>query len=221
MKNLHWINIYQMIKQFLLITLFITNSYVIFGQDYKLVPDKKAVETQLNNASAKTSTIICDFIQEKHLESLDETIISKGKFWFKKENKLRWEYAVPFKYLILINNGKFTIKDGTKVSEYDVNSNKAFKEINDIIISSIRGTLSTDGKFDIIIYQNATTYKVQLTPKDAKMKKIINKTELYFDKKDLTVSKVIIIENESDYTVISFINKKLNESILDTVFTTK
>lgn len=209
-------------KYFLLIVLLYWHiSSVAQDNTYKPVPNKKAVETLINQQSAKTNTIICDFIQEKHLEYLDETIISKGKFWFKKENKLRWEYNTPFKYLILINNGKFIIKDGNKTSQYDVNSNKAFKQINDIIISSIRGNLSTDGRFEIQIFQNASMYKVQLVPIDQNMKKIIKKTELYFDKKDLTVSKVIIIENEKDYTVISFINKKLNEAIADTYFSAK
>ena len=97
-----------MIKRIITIALVVGSSILAFGQDksYTPVTNMKDVETKLNNASAQTSTITCDFTQEKHLEYLDETIISKGKFWFKKENRLRWEYMTPFKYLILLTNGK-------------------------------------------------------------------------------------------------------------------
>jgi len=212
-----------MIKRIITIALLVGSSILAFGQDksYTPVTDMKDVETKLNNASVQTSTITCDFTQEKHLEYLDETIISKGKFWFKKENRLRWEYMTPFKYLILLTNGKFIIKDEKKTSQYDINSNKAFQEINNLIISSVRGTLISDGKFDVVAFENATTYLIRLTPKDAQMKKIIKKTELTFDKKDLSVSKVKMIENEKDYTIITFINKKLNEIIQDNIFTVK
>ncbi|MEI7596281.1 MAG: outer membrane lipoprotein carrier protein LolA [Bacteroidota bacterium] len=212
-----------MIKNNFITVIFLLVALVAFGQDksYTPVANMKEVETKLNNNSSKITTISCEFTQEKHLEYLDETIISKGRFWFKKENKLRWEYATPFKYLILINGGKFTIKDEKKTSEYDINSNKAFQEINNLIISSVKGTLTTDGKFEMQAFENATSYMIRLTPKDPKMKKIISKTELYFDKKDLSVSKVKLIENEKDYTIITFINKKLNEAIQDNIFIIK
>ncbi len=185
---------------------------------FSAIVDTKVVEDKLNSNASATNTIVSDFVQEKRLEYLDETIISKGKFWFKKENMLRWEYTVPFKYMIVISNGKFIIKDEEKTSVYDINSNKAFQEINKLIISSVRGTLMSDNRFNINLYQDNTYYLVKLTPKDAAMAKIINNTEVYFDKKDLSVCKVIMIENAKDFTIITFTNKKLNETVADTIF---
>ena len=56
--------------------------------------------------SKNTLSIESDFVQEKNLQVLSEKIISKGHFTFKKENRLRWEYTSPSKYLIVINNQK-------------------------------------------------------------------------------------------------------------------
>ena len=42
--------------------------------------------------------------------------------------------------------------------------------------------------------------------------------EVYIDKKDLTVGKIIMFESERDFTVITFSNKKLNEQLHDSIF---
>jgi len=62
-----------------------------------------------SEVTKKTLTIEAGFIQEKNLSVLSEKIITKGKFLFKKENKLRWEYTDPFHYLIILNNGTMFI----------------------------------------------------------------------------------------------------------------
>ena len=128
------------------------------------------------------------------------------------------EDTVIFKNSEITKTISDIIKDDDKVNEYDINSNKAFEEINKLILSSVNGNIN-ENNFEIKAFQNSTTYKIILVSKDIGMQKVINKTELFFDKKDLSVIKIKIIENENDYTIISFIDKKLNETIQDNIFT--
>ena len=186
--------------------------------DFTQVKDLKALEEKLNSNLANIETIKSDFIQLKELEYLDETIVSKGQFWFKKENQLRWAYDEPFEYVIILNNGKFIIQDESIVSVHDINSNQAFREINNLIINLVRGSLMEHDKFEIEAFENDTQYLVKLVPKDSNMRNVISNMEVYFDKKDLTVGKIIMHESASDFTVITFINKKLNEPIPDSIF---
>jgi outer membrane lipoprotein-sorting protein len=186
--------------------------------DFTQVKDLKALEEKLNSNLEKINSIKSDFIQQKQLEYLDETIVSKGQFWFKKENQLRWAYDEPFEYVIILNSGKFIIKDESIVNVYDINSNQAFLEINNLIIGLVRGSLMEHAKFEIEAFENDTQYLVKLIPKDSNMRKVISNMEVYFDKKDLTVGKIIMHESESDFTVITFINTKLNEPIPDNIF---
>lgn len=205
----------------ILILVFIAMVLNVFSQDalkFKPVDNLKEIEQKLNDNSLKINTIKSDFVQEKHLEFLEDTIITNGKFWFKKENSLRWEYTSPYIYTIVINSGKFIIKDDDKVSEFDINSNKAFEEVNNLILSSVKGSLLEEDKFDIVAFKNTNTYLIALTPKDENMREVLNKIELYFDAATLDVLRVKMIENEQDYTVISFINKKYNENIPDNTF---
>ena len=184
------------------------------------VEDLDALVEQLNENAMSIRTIQSGFIQKKQLEFLDETIVSKGRFWFRKENSLRWAYEEPFAYAIIIHDGKFHIKDGEQVSAYDIESNAAFREINDLIIRMVQGDVMDQEKFDIKAFENAHQYLVKLVPLDSQMRGVISDMEIYFDKKDLAVSEIIMKESESDYTEITFIDKQINETIPDPVFTT-
>lgn len=207
----------------LLLLIFLLTSLAAHSQEagYTKITDHSILEREINNNSNKINSIKSDFIQEKKIDYLDVIIESKGKFWYKKESNLRWEYNEPFKYVIAIANGKFSIQDNGKVSVYDVATNVVFKEINDLILSIAKGNMIKDNKFTIDAFENKTSYLLKLTPKDEKMRKFIQNTEVYISKADLSATKVIMRESATDYTVISFVNKKLNDEIPDNIFIIK
>lgn len=181
------------------------------------VENTEQLMLKLNKHAGTIETIQSNFIQKKQLEFLDETIISKGSFWFKKDNNLRWAYQDPFDYVIIIHQGKFSIRDGEQVSAYDIASNPAFAEINKLIVDMVRGNI-TDERFEMVAFESNSQYLVRLVPKDESMKEVIATMEIYFSKSDLAVAEVIMKESEKDYTVITFIDKKINEAIEDSVF---
>jgi outer membrane lipoprotein-sorting protein len=203
----------------LLIILFFP--FVCFSQTFKTVKDTAALKQKIESMSKSTTSIEADFIQEKNLSMLSEKIISKGHFVFKKENLLRWEYASPSKYLIVINKEKVIIKDEKKTTKYDMNSNKVFKEINDIMLSCVQGTIFKSNKFKTSYYENDKGYKLELIPQVKNMKETFKKINLYFDKNVTSVSKMEMIENNDDLTSLDFTNKKLNAPIAETIFTVK
>ncbi len=187
-------------------------------ETFSKVSDPKEVEARLVRASASMNTITSDFVQEKHLEYLSVVIESKGKFWFRKPGILRWEYTEPYKYIIVINQGKIIIKDEDKKNEFDVKSNKAFQELNNIIVNSVNGTLISSDKYNYEILESKESWLVKLFPKDPQMKKIMSSIELYFLKTDMSVNRIKMVESDQDYTMITLRNKKYNESVPVSVF---
>src|SRR4051812_4814271 len=81
---------------------------------FKPVADAAAFKQQFAKASQATQSIQADFVQEKNLSMLSDKIVSKGKFWFKKDNKVRMEYSSPSYYLLVMNGKDIKIKDGQK-----------------------------------------------------------------------------------------------------------
>src|SRR5882724_6850015 len=131
---------------------------------YSLLANTTAFKDQFAAASQKTNTIQSDFVQDKNLSMLSEIITSKGKFWFKKENQVRMEYNQPFKYLMILNNGKVYIKDAQKENTVSAASNKLFKQINNIIIDCMKGSALSNSNFTSRIFEGAQSFLVELTP---------------------------------------------------------
>lgn len=195
--------------------------FISFSQTFRLVKDTLVLKLKVENMSKALNSIDADFVQEKNLSVLSERIISKGHLMFKKENLLRWEYFTPSKYLIVINKEKVFIKDEKKTSKYDMNSNKVFKEINDIMISCVQGTIFKSSKFKTSYFENEKYYKLEMTPNTKNMKDSFKKINLYFDKNITSVSKIEMIETSEDFTLIEFLNKKLNAPISENSFIIK
>lgn len=205
----------------LLLALSINSTVSAQNKEFKTMKDTALFKQKLLEKSKATNSIESNFTQEKNLSMLSEKIISKGHFYFKKTNLLRWEYLSPTNYLIVINKDKIYIKDGKKVSKYDTNSNKLFKGINDMMLNSVQGNVLNHSDFKISYFENDTYYLVEMMPKVKEMKSYIKTISMYFDKTDYTVSKIKTVELSDDYTSIEFSNKKLNQAVADSQFSVK
>lgn len=176
--------------------------------------DVEAFKNKLVAMSGSTNTIVSDFIQEKNLSVLSEKIISKGQFCYKKQNNIRWEYMEPIQYLIIISNNQLFTRDDKNQKLYDIQSNKMFQEMNRFISGCIQGDiLKNDKDYVIEYFENNKRYFVKLVPRAEKMKEMLKEVQIYFDKNDLTVSGLKMVESGEDYTKIDFMNKKLNTDI--------
>jgi outer membrane lipoprotein-sorting protein len=172
----------------------------------------------MKQASETIRTISTDFEQLKHLSFLEEDVASYGLFYFEKENKLRWEYKKPFFYLIIFNKDTVVIQDDRKTSVYDAASGQMFRQINEIMLSMVNGTILENEDFGFEYFRNEKGYLLELTPFDENMGEFLSKIRLTVDKEDFTVDELYMIERSDDYTYIRFINKKLNEEIPEHIF---
>lgn len=213
------INRPYIILQILLPTLLIIFSGTAYSQDdYNPMSDIDEFRQRMIESSEQTENIASDFVQLKHLSFLEEDVESKGMFYFQKENKLRWEYTEPYFYLILFNKDTILIQDESRTNIYDAASGRIFHEINNIMLSMVNGTILESNNFEFEYFENASGYKLELTPLDANMKEFLMKIRLFINKQDYSVDELFMIERSGDYTHIRFINKRLNENIPQHIF---
>lgn len=171
--------------------------------------------------NAKLTSIKSSFVQEKTLTMLTEKIVSKGEFWFKRNDKIRIEYKTPYSYLLIINGDQMITKDNQKESHVNTSSNKLFRQINRIIIDCVQGTILNNKDFSVNVLENQTEFQVQLTPQVKAIKEFFQTITLTLDKKDYSVSDLLLLEQGGDTTRMRFSNKQLNTSIDDAVFTVR
>ena len=208
-----------MLKQFFLLILSIC-CVTVQAQypGYSVVNDFSKFKEQFSFASQKTTSIKSDFVQEKNLSMLSEKIISKGKFWFKKDNLVRMEYVQPFQYLMIINKNNIFIKDGQKENKVSTTSNKLFQQINKITVDCVQGTALSNTDFSYKVFENEKAFLVELTPAAKNLKAYFKTINITVDKKDYSVFKIDMRELSGDDTVINFINKEMNTTIPDALF---
>ncbi|RPE09471.1 outer membrane lipoprotein carrier protein LolA [Chitinophaga lutea] len=185
------------------------------------VANVELFKQQFAKAAQQTQTIKSDFVQEKHLSMLSEKVVSKGKFWFKKENKVRMEYASPTYYLMVINGKNFRIKDARTDKNISASGNKLFEQISKITADCVQGNVLGNKDFSAKVLESPQSYLLQMTPVAKGMKDFFASIDLLVDKKDLSVVKITMHERSGDDTVISFVQKETNVAIPDELFALK
>ncbi len=195
------------------------NPFFGFSQQVKM-QDNEAdrVRIRIIERSKSTNTIVSKFEQTKHLDFLSNDIKSSGNLVFKSPDQIKWEYEMPFNYIVVFKNDKLFINDDGVKSKADLGSNKTFKSLNSLIIKSVKGDMFDSEQFIIQYFKNSFHFIIKFTPKDVSLQSFIHDFILSFDKESLQVVEIKMMENTEDYTKIRFVDQKINSEVNNEVF---
>ncbi len=185
---------------------------------YKPITDLTGFKKKFAIESVKVMSITSDFTQDKTLTALTEKITSSGKFWFKRNNRVRIEYLKPFTYLMIMNGDKMFVRDNEKENTINIKSNKLFQQVNRIMIDCVQGTILDSKDFTTKVFEDDNVFLLEMTPVSKALREFFQTIVLKVDKHDYSVKSIEMNEPAGDKTIISFKNKKLNEQLADTVF---
>lgn len=180
------------------------------------------LRAQVVEVTANMRTLQCDFVQTKHVKMLNENMVSRGRMFYMRNDRLRWEYNTPYAYTFILNGDKVLLNNGnTKRNDViDVNKNKVFKEISRIMVSSVVGSCLTDDKtFKTTVATSGAEWIATLVPVRKDIKQMFDKIILHFDKKRKVVTKIEMTERNGDKTTIVLQNIRTNENISANMFT--
>lgn len=104
------------------------------------------VRQRINSMTAHINTMSCNFVQTKKLHMLKSSVSSRGKMYYSKPNRLRWEYTSPYRYQFVMNGQTVTMRNARGTSRADVAQSKVFKEITRIMMSSVVGSCVNDSR---------------------------------------------------------------------------
>lgn len=191
------------------------------AQDLKSVSHDKAaaVTKKVNDAAASVNTLHCTFVQTKRLQMLGDKLVSEGEMYYKRSNMLRWEYKKPYEYLFVLNADNVLLQSSKTKNKVNVAQNKIFQQIAKIMVSSVTGKCLTDrNNFESTIQQTKDgQYVASLKPLGKEIKQMFANIQLYFNKQQTMVEKVVMTEANGDTTVIQLnvvsINKPIDEKL--------
>lgn len=184
-----------------------------------LAQSEAQMRSQINKAAAQLSSMQCEFVQTKHLKMLNKSMVSNGKMYYQKSNKLRWEYTTPYKYTFILNGSKALLKNNNRTDVVDTNKNRMMKEIGRVMMNTVMGNcLQNDKDFKTSITSTQTEYVATLLPQRKDIKSMFQKIILHFNRKNSMVTSVELVEKNGDRTVIELKNVKTNVPISQNMF---
>lgn len=97
-------------------------------------------------------------------------------------------------------------------------NNLVFKEINAVLIATIKGDIGNQDRFDVNINQTNNQYILNLVPKVPEVKSVLSSIELYLSQKSYLVEQVKMIEPNNDFTLLHFNEQQLNAPLPANIF---
>ena len=172
---------------------------------------------EIGDQAAGIRAVKARFVQEKHLEMLDNPLISKGELYFRAPDSLRWEYTDPVKTILLMNRDRIRQyamgEDGMQARQgRDLEAMRVFLEQ---VGQWLRGGFDKNTAFAAELKKGQ---RVVLTPVDKNISAVIEKIELRLTDTPGVIESAFIYEDETSYTRIVFHDTRINPKIADSVF---
>ena len=179
----------------------------------------ETVISSLTEAAASMQTMQCRFVQSKAMAMLAEPSVSEGRMYFASPDRLRWEYVTPYPFALVVNGERIIKVKEDKVEVLKGNSGRMYQGIVGMIMGSASGKKLFDtSAFDIVLYDEGTCWKAEMTPKRRDMKRMFSQLVFHFDKKTQVIAHVEFLGANGDKTVIQFMEAQLNKPIDHNIF---
>lgn len=208
-------------KKAILLVLFALLGVSVWAQNGKPLTEAESqkVVAELTEAAALMQTLQCRFVQEKTSSMLAEPSIAKGTMHYAAPDRMRWEYTSPYAFALVVNGDRIVKVTEGKAEALEGNSSRMYQGIVGIIMGSASGKKLFDTSvFDVVLYDEGTCWRAEMTPKRRDMKRMFSQLVFRFDKKAKGISRVEFKDAGGDVTSIRFEDIKLNEAIGEKVF---
>jgi outer membrane lipoprotein-sorting protein len=168
-------------------------------------------------AADQVDSISAEFVQAKHLPILARPLVSRGVFYFRKPDSLRWEYRQPLRNVLLMHNGatRRYRQFGEGLKEETGGGLQAMQFVMAEINRWFKGHFDESNLFTARLDAGG---KIVLLPKDPAFEKVIQKIELRFSSQPGVIDSVIIYESSDSFTHLNFENITLNTDIPEAIF---
>ncbi len=174
--------------------------------------------SKVKTANESVKTISCTFTQTKKMAFIEKATKKEGDFNYTKPSMLSMKYTDT--EAVIINDNNVTLGMNGKVRNVKA-KNKHVEALAATLLSCMSGDVaeldgtltSAEQKSDYILFKIDVDFSVG--------KGAISKLELKYEKSDMTLKSLNMIEDDGSYTLYELQSKKLNTTIDESVYTLK
>jgi outer membrane lipoprotein-sorting protein len=172
----------------------------------------------IRSGAEKITSLRADFVQEKHLKMLVRPLVSKGLFYYRAPDSIRWEYRSPVRSILMVKSGQ--VKRYVETTDgLTEDRSAALKPVMQFVFQEISlwitGQFDDDPVFNVSLENNR---RVLLIPKDDSFSAMIERIELVFSERPGIIDSIIIYEGGDSYSRFKFTNVTVNGRIDETIF---
>lgn len=175
--------------------------------------------TALARRSKEISSVTADFVQSKHITSIDETIVSKGVFFYMKAGNVRFDYASPKVMSIIMSPDKLHIISSGKTTTFSLDKQKGLSDLARVMEACMGGDIDKIPKTYRVSYRlQQGKHTLSIVPKNKEILGPYLKIELFLNESDYSLDKMVLYERSNDFTTYKFSNLALNNSLARKIF---
>ena len=182
--------------------------------------DTAGIFSKIAGSASQVQTLACEFIQEKHLSMLNNVLTSKGRFFYKREDKLRWEFNDPIASGFAVN-GEKAIRwkdDSERTQTFQVQQVPFIKVFTDQVFAWAKADFKKLEKRYRIQVVGDEPADLKLFPKSSQEKKYLDHIRIVFALAASHVQMVEVHEPDGDSTLIRFLKMTINRPLPDSLF---
>ena len=174
-------------------------------------------ERELKAKNSGITSIHAEMTQTREVAVLADVVTKEGDFYYLEPNNI----------LLSFNDGDyikltaewFEMKSGANVTKRNANSNPMLKQLSTMLGACMKGDMTNIAKgFTPTITKSDKEWSVVLKPERGKGTVKIAEVELIFDRKDMSINRLKMVEKSGDYTMYTFKNKQFNVTINGQIF---
>lgn len=165
-------------------------------------------------------TISGSFRQERRLSMLKEPVVSSGRFYCEKPDKLRWEITNPDPSGFLVNGASAKQWKGNEgpSDAFDARQNPVIRLIVDQIFAWTSADLKwIEQRYSVNVLKDGPI-ALRLVPRDQKERRYVDHIRILFEEGTNYVQLVDIVEKSGDSTSIAFSNMVMNGQLQKGLF---
>jgi len=182
--------------------------------------DRDRVFLRITRAASNVKSIVSEFTQEKHLSMMEKVLISRGRFYYEKPDRLRWELMEPNLYGFVVNGDKAKRWRGGYIFQQSFELDK--DPVIQAFVSHLFACASADfellgQRYSITVLEEDPAV-LKFVPVSKKENEYLAYIMLYFSSEYNHVHTIEIHEPSGDFTRIRFINTVINTEIQADMF---
>ncbi len=174
-------------------------------------PAVARVLARLQELAAGVNTLASDFVQEKHLAVFQEVLQSKGRLYFQRPDRLRWELTAPVASGFVLDGGRgrrWNSRSGEE-EDFQLDREPVMKLVAEQLFAWAGGDFTRLRQQYRISVLNAAPVVLRLEPLAA-ASGFLDYLRVAFAADGRHVEVVEVHEKDGDFTRIRFIDTRLN-----------